>query len=363
MSHSIALIGAGWYGCHLAVTFRSLGFKVTLFEKNSQIFQGASGNNQFRLHMGFHYARHHGTRLQSRDGFYRFIERYPHLTRSVERNIYAIPKKQSLLDYNTYKMIMQSSGMTFSELLDIPDDLQEVEGAFLTPERTLLISAARAYFQNQLTDTLRLDTTVTSIEDLPDGIRVEGEKFDFLVDTTWGHFIRPSVPCIWEPTILLYYESKTPVSSAYTFVDGPLYSVYPTEDPMVVTLSSVPHTPLGAYESSAQSKAALNRVNSALVASRRASMEQQCTRNLPWFTDAFRFLGVQLSIKTKPIGASDDRSCHVERHGRQLIVFSGKIDAIFHAEERILSAITAVSAKEPEPHSSSLRESIIQLKR
>jgi hypothetical protein len=71
--------GAGWYGCHIAASLQALGFKFDVFEASNQVLDAASGNNQFRLHIGFHYPRHHGTRIQSRDGFQRFIERYPSL--------------------------------------------------------------------------------------------------------------------------------------------------------------------------------------------------------------------------------------------------------------------------------------------
>jgi hypothetical protein len=362
MSFSLAIIGAGWYGCHLALTFRNLGFKVTLFEKSRRVLHGASGNNQFRLHMGFHYARHHDTRNQSRDGYYRFLERYPHLSAAVERNIYAIPKNDSILDFKTYKSIMHSSGMQFSELQEIPEEIKNVEGAIITPERLLLISAARNYFHTELSQLLRLETNVTKIEEKSESVSVEGEDFDFLIDATWGHHTKPMIACIYEPTMLLYYETKDSLRSAYTFVDGPLYSVYPTEDSSIFTLSSVPHTPLGQYQEPLESINALNRVNSATVQAKRVAMEQQCRRNLPWFNDAFQFVGVQLSIKTKPIGASDDRSCHVERNGRRFVVMSGKIDNIFHAAERIISEISSEAPGLQGQSPPSLRQDIIDLK-
>src|SRR6185437_1524824 len=98
MSLRIGIIGAGWYGCHIALSLKALGFDVSVFERNNDILSEASGNNQFRLHQGFHYPRHHATRVQSRDGFMRFIERYPRLSREVPENIYAVPKEDSLID-------------------------------------------------------------------------------------------------------------------------------------------------------------------------------------------------------------------------------------------------------------------------
>ena len=80
MAFRIADVGGGWYGCHIGLALQSLHMDVQIYEKTSRPFHLASGNNQFRLHQGFHYARHHGTRVQSRDGFIRFMERVSLLT-------------------------------------------------------------------------------------------------------------------------------------------------------------------------------------------------------------------------------------------------------------------------------------------
>ena len=57
----IAIIGGGWVGCHLTYKLQN-SHDVTLFEKNENLFQETSFNNQNRLHLGFHYARNSKTR-------------------------------------------------------------------------------------------------------------------------------------------------------------------------------------------------------------------------------------------------------------------------------------------------------------
>jgi pyruvate/2-oxoglutarate dehydrogenase complex dihydrolipoamide dehydrogenase (E3) component len=69
MTLKIGVIGGGWYGCHISASLLSLGFDVKLFEVGGRLLDKASANNQFRLHQGFHYARHYRTRQQSRYGF------------------------------------------------------------------------------------------------------------------------------------------------------------------------------------------------------------------------------------------------------------------------------------------------------
>ncbi|PZW37737.1 FAD dependent oxidoreductase [Humitalea rosea] len=352
-----AIVGGGWYGCHLATALDALGMQVKLFERHSRLFHEASGNNQFRLHQGFHYPRHHATRMQSRDGFMRFVERYPQLSASVPHNIYAVPAYDSDMDFSTYRLIMTATGVEFSELTDSPVKLQSVSGTIATHERVLMISRSREYFERKLASRLTLNCQVESIVDHGTHVSVDGEPYDFVIDATWGHLTRPAIDVFYEPTMLLYYEG--PVAfPALTFVDGALCSLYPTEDQAIYTLSSVPHTPLGRYASSEEARASLGRVNGDLIALKVAQMEEQISKYYPGFRDLFRFVGPQLAIKTKPIGAHDDRSCSVTRKGRVFNVMSGKIDTIFTATERVLSLLE-MSVASDESTGSTLRQDIL----
>ena len=358
MSLSFAIIGGGWYGCHIATSFRSLGFGVTVFEKSHRLLHASSGNNQFRLHLGFHYPRHYGTRMQSRDGFSRFVERYPGLSSPVAQNLYAVPKGSSLIDFLTYKLIMTSSGIEFAEVPAPTEILSNIEGCLQTPERVLLLDKARRFFTERLGPFLVSDHVVESVEERGQGVYVDGRRFDFVIDATWGHFSKPPIDLYYEPTMLLYYEANCQFP-AVTMVDGPLCSIYPTEDPSLYTLSSVPHTPLGRCASAGEARAVLEKVDAALVATKVAQMEQQIVRYVPGFRDAFKFVGPQLAIKTKPSGSFDDRSCYVFKTGRVFSVMSGKIDTIFFSVERILSMIEAMGEDGTRNEPSGLRAEIL----
>jgi hypothetical protein len=340
MAYRVAVIGAGWYGCHIGLSLLSLQMEVDVYEKADRVLHAASGNNQFRLHQGFHYARHHGTRIQSRDGFIRFTERYGNLSLPVAQNMYVVPQDSSLIDFDTYKMIMVSSGLSFIEITEEPDYLSNTEGVIQTHERVILIDRARRYFNERLNRSLHLSTAVEEIRESGDDMIVNGKRYDYVIDATWGHLGGLSVPVIFEPTLLLYYEGE-PQIPAVTLVDGPLCSVYPTEDSRLYTLSSVPHTPLGQFASAAEALARNRSVTPDFVKNKREAMEQQILVNMPFFPEQYRFMGVQLAVKTKPIGKFDDRSCQVFRSGRRFFVMSGKIDTVFYATERIISMIGA----------------------
>jgi glycine/D-amino acid oxidase-like deaminating enzyme len=354
MSYSIAVVGAGWYGCHIASSLQALGLAVTVFDRAGRPLHEASGNNQFRLHQGFHYARHSNTRVQSRDGFLRFVERYPNLSKEVPENIYAVPEHESLVDFQTYRLIMASSGIDFTELRSPSVGLRGIEGALLVSERVVMLERAREYFRRRLGGSLLLNHEVTAVEETERAVFVNGVKFDFLIDATWGHYRPLPVAVTFEPTLLLYYECEENFP-ALTLVDGPLCSVYPTEDPKVYTLSSVPFTPLGCFADADAAQSFRDQVDGNMVSERTRSMTQQVRRYLPEFVDRFKFLGPQISIKTKPLGMHDDRSCYVFRQGRVFSVLSGKIDTIFFAVERILSLLEALDDSEFDGIGSSLR--------
>ncbi|WP_407530171.1 hypothetical protein [Methylobacterium oryzisoli] len=338
MTQKIAILGGGWYGCHIASSLMALGFSVRLFEQNNRLLAEASGNNQFRLHLGFHYPRHAGTRIQSRDGFSRFIERYSELSRPVEQNIYAVPKHTSLVDFDTYKLIMTATGIPYHTIDSCSIRLANIDGLMRVDERVILIDKARHYFSTHLRQILSLEVRIDDISQDRKGVFVNGERFDYMVDATWGHFSESKIDRFFEPTLLLYFEAE-PGLPALTFVDGPLYSIYPTEERTIYTLSSVPHTPLGHFKTSEEARRVRDSVDSSLVEAKLKAMVEQALENVPDFRDKFRFLGPQIAIKTKPVGNNDDRSCSVERQGRVFTVMSGKIDTIFFATERILSMI------------------------
>ena len=342
----VALIGGGWYGCHLAATLAHLGAKVRLFEAGDRLFSVASRYNQNRLHLGFHYARDYMTRLQSRDGYSRFLERYPQFSVNIPFNLYGVPEHQSLIDYRTYKAIMAATGIEFDELHSNPMefDIRNIQGLMNTSERVVLNDTAAKYFSKLLCNVTEYGVRVGH-EDVyvaDDHATVFDQRFDYVIDTTWGHLFKPPFEIFYEATALFYYKLKAPLANgrwALTLVDGDLCSIYPTEDPEIYTLSSVRHTPLQRFDTSAAAMDFIGGGEHADLDARRRLMEEEMGYYVPAFRDLFEYVAPQISMKTKPIGKQDNRACTVNRRGRLLSVMSGKIDTIFEAAEIVLSQI------------------------
>jgi hypothetical protein len=268
------------------------------------------------------------------------MERYANLSAPVETNIYAVPNNDSLVDYLTYRLIMTSSGIEYTEIQPSDYGLKNCDGALLTKERVLLTERARSYFARRLDGCLRMGEDVVSINETENGVQINGETFDYVIDATWGHLIPIEGQIFFETTLLLYYKTEIP-HFALTMVDGDLCSLYPTGTPGIYTLSSVLHTPIGQFKSSIDAKSSLAKFNLLALDEKTKLMESQISKYLPDFCNTFKFVEPQLSIKTKLVGESDDRSCYVSKNGRKFTVMSGKIDTIFFASERILSLIEA----------------------
>lgn len=335
-SPSIAIIGAGFYGCHIAESLLRLGFKVDIFESAGDVLTRASANNQFRLHQGFHYPRNFATRTQSMEGFQLFRERYPMLRHQIQHNVYAVSQTESLIDFKTYRSIMASSGLDFSDVDPGEYGLRDCEGAVRTAEEYVDISAARTFFRGKLSKSLHLNSPI-DIQQISND-----PSFSYIIDCTWGHAqILPGV--YYEPCLLLYYQDgdNRYRDHAITLVDGDLCSLYPTDTKDLLTLSSVPFTPLGKYATSVEAVLRLRSITADEIEFKRKAFEDQMNYYLPDFLDGLEFVGPQLSIKTKPHGSSANRSCRVWSHNKVITVLSGKIDTVFHAFDQVISLIRA----------------------
>ncbi|MDA7592287.1 NAD(P)/FAD-dependent oxidoreductase [Rhodobacteraceae bacterium] len=331
----IAIIGAGWYGCHIASKLMEEDFHVTVFEKETSIFQHASGKNQNRLHVGFHYARDSITRKQTEIGYAKFIQEYGCFTKNVENNLYLIPEKNSLLDYETYKLIMKNSNVWMEEV-SVPDYIKGVTGAINTREKVILTEHAKAYFEKKLTGIIRYEASIEDIKIALDSVVIMDEQFDYLIDCTWGRW-RKADEVLFEASLLLLLKRKSGANDALTFVDGDLCSLYPTSKRDYFTLSSVLHTPLKVSRDYNEVEDIMNTFDEEFLQSKANAIIEHMKYYYEQLTENWEMVEYQISAKTKPISASANRACSIRKDGPVISVMSGKIDTIFHAYEGIIS--------------------------
>jgi len=112
MNKNILVIGAGLFGCSIAIELKKAGMNVTLLEKESDIFMGASKGNHNRIHFGFHYPRSIETARESLDGLVLFLMRFKDAIVSDFPNYYFI-EKNSRVSSDEYLSFCDEVGITY----------------------------------------------------------------------------------------------------------------------------------------------------------------------------------------------------------------------------------------------------------
>ena len=112
----IAIVGAGVFGCTVALDLAAAGARVALFERLPEILAGATKNNLNRLHLGFHYPRHFETASQSEVGFEPFKRAFPHCVAPTFPNAYFIAAEDSVTAPEDYLGFCQRLGHPFERI-------------------------------------------------------------------------------------------------------------------------------------------------------------------------------------------------------------------------------------------------------
>lgn len=323
----IRILGAGFYGCHLATVLKE-NHDVEVHEIKGRIFAGASGAIPARIHRGFHYPRSLMTRRACNDHYRQFMARYGEFTRSVPVNIYAIAKDRSMVDFGTYKQVLRD----FVEFITIEDPvefgLQNVEGAVLTGERHIVTDDVRDYFTRELIDCLYTNSDPTKLN--PD-------ECDLTIDATFCAHDRYNIDR-YEPCLVVILEG--PVNTAVTVMDGPFPSLYPWNESLgLSSLSSAQWTPFSkgcqTYE---EAQMLLNNLSETDIERQAAGMIDSMRHFYPAI-DEYVTVDFKLSIRAMPLSGSDARLVDIIDQGDILRIRAGKIDAVIQAEHEILGLI------------------------
>ena len=348
----LLIIGAGWYGCHLASicsTFSSV--KLVDFQ---DIFSGSSSRNQNRLHLGFHYPRSINTIRECHEGYYNFLARYKNLIRNIDENYYFISEKSSATSYEDFLHIYQQEDIHFKEVdTDAvkPYKISSVgKQCIKTEEKYIDVEKCIEFFSKELEGLFECIPKFNTISEIVDYL---SQDFDYIINCTYNHLNPIDFEAYEVFLILLYkipYFEKERGNFAYTVMDGNYFSLYPYKpDEGIYSLTSVEHGVLWTGRD-------LHKINidEQMIEERRKMIEDEVKSYLPGFNGEFR--GAEISFKTKPKTQTDDRSIRLtseicynpsgyltsteDGNGIHVInVYGGKITGIFHAEKIIKSII------------------------
>lgn len=333
---NIAIVGAGWYGCHLALSLSQSGHIVSLFDRSESIFSGASYFNQNRLHLGFHYPRSYPTRIQSKRGFRLFVKKYPELLSLIDMNSYAVSSDESLLDFKTYCDIMSSTGLDWEDISNcLPLSIKNISGAIACEEMLIDATKAKKFFLKSLGSIFKSSTPIDQ-----EKLHQLSCSNDLVLDCTWNNLI-PSQNFIYESCITFIYKSTLASRIGLTFMDGPLFSLFPLDNNLY-TLTHVAHTPLGRFSSPNEALRSVKNLPIEKLYEIRSDIESHVLRYLPPFHSFFSYHSYYTGVKTKQASTRcDDRNTFMVPVSDNIYsIHSGKIDTIFDIEHQVATVIS-----------------------
>jgi len=109
-----AIIGGGFYGCSLALFFRSISERIAVIEAGEKLFERASRVNQARLHSGFHYPRSFVTAMRCGILHRRFAKDFQHAIITDFDMLYAIASRRSKVSAARFLRMFKSLDASIS---------------------------------------------------------------------------------------------------------------------------------------------------------------------------------------------------------------------------------------------------------
>jgi hypothetical protein len=325
----IAIIGAGWLGCHVAYKLKKDLHDVTIFDK-TDIFAGSSFFNQNRLHKGFHYSRNQKTRKLCYDTFDLFIDDYSELVDDIENNFYVIPKDKSLIDYGTFKSIFFHEEIPFIE--SKLSCLSNIDGSVIVNEKYIDPIKSKNFFKHHLSDNLIISEM--SSNDLK---RLSNE-YDYVINVT-NNVLQPLNDCYFELSLTLIYDKLVNTEfGSITMIDGPLFSIYPYLDSKY-TVTDVEHTPLYTSNNIGDVMRYRETINKAIINNVRSKIEDKIQYYYGGFKTHFEYSSYYTSVKVKRHSESADRYPVITKQDNIITCVTGKIQGIYILENFIKDEI------------------------
>ncbi len=336
---NIAIIGAGWFGCHIGYKLKKKNYKIQIFEKEKDIFENASGNNTNRLHLGFHYPRSLKTRKMSSDGYKKFIKQYSNLSIKLEENIYAIANdKFNKINPNTFENSMLKSKLKFKEYEVSKTDLQNVLKTYNTNERQIDHIKAKKFFLLKLKKNILLNYEVKKVSRVKKKYKINNVLYDYVINCSGQQSFRlDNINLIYEHCVISLYKSKNKKHKSYTIMDGPYYTLLKWNKNLF-GLYSVKRSRL--LISKDYNKVRKSYINLNL---KKKQIQERVVKGFskfyPKFNNNFKFVKNLHMIRTIIKNKKDARLCIVKKNNNFINVMSGKIDHIFYAFDEVLKCI------------------------
>jgi glycine/D-amino acid oxidase-like deaminating enzyme len=261
-TYDVIIVGGGFYGMRIAQFLREhLHVKqILVLEKEVDVMQRASYNNQARVHNGYHYPRSILTALRSRVNFPVFSSEYEQAIVRDFSNYYGVAQNFSKISARQFKRFFERieaeivSSIKAKKLFDP----KMIEDVFLVKEYAFDSTILKRILLEKLAS---LDVSIHTSEKVRHFKKVQ-EKFvvttdrseyqsSMLINTTYSSINDlniasnlPIVPLKHELTEMCLVTMPPELEeSGFTVMCGPFFSLMPFPSRKMHTMSHVRYTP------------------------------------------------------------------------------------------------------------------------
>ena len=322
LQYDAIIIGGGFYGSMVALHLsKSIGIKkVAILEKESKIFSRASSNNQYRIHNGYHYPRSFNTANRSRINFKKFIKEWPiEVINKGVTSLYAIPKLLSKINANQFVKFCHSIDAKIkpSNKHDWRFfDKSKFDGIFETQEycfnqrylkekieKDLNLNDIDTFFKNEVIEITKGANSSLKLKVLEDE-SIQTFNCDLVINCSYsglnqlrGDLLGPSTKLKHEIVEIVFVEAPVDlIGYGVTIMDGPFFSILPTSNKRVHSLTHVRYSPHLTWIDNTEINP-YNRFSSYKKNTRVERMIRSAEKYMPMLGNS-KYIGSKFEIKT-----------------------------------------------------------------
>lgn len=335
---TVAVVGAGIFGCAAAVELARAGHKVELYERHDGILRGATRAQQGRLHSGYHYPRSPQTIAACVSSAPMFAIRWPAAIRREYQHHYAI-SRASRVPVEAYLATLDAHGLPYEQVEHELVRRDTVAAVIRVPEVLVDITALQALLVAELIGAgvrVRLGADV-------DPADLSG-RYDWVVDAGYGRQTSRTLRYEVVETALVRLGEGW-AGQSMVVVDGPFTSI----DPYGTDLHMLYDVHLSVHAHAVVREPWIPRVYRALLdigpvvsrLTRFPRMLDAARMHLAGLDDAV-WLGSMWTVRAvlPDVHATDARPTLVERDGNVITVLGGKMCTALTAASQVLEAVS-----------------------